>query len=93
VPLDDGLLLVHAVATAWLAGLVWTVQLVVYPGFGGTGPTAAWVAVHDAPGPGLGRRRLAAAGAHQLVADGRVDGGGSRRRTARRRVSDCCDVS
>ncbi len=37
----DGLLLAHAVATAWLAGLVWTVQLVVYPGFGEVGTSEA----------------------------------------------------
>ena len=48
MPFDDVLLLVHAVATAWLAGLVWTVQLVVYPGFGEVGRTSAWTAVHEA---------------------------------------------
>lgn len=42
------LLLVHAVATAVLAGVVWTVQLVVYPSFLRSGPTPAWPAVHAA---------------------------------------------
>ena len=46
--LDDGLLLAHVVATAWLAGLIWTVQLVVYPGFGDAGPTPAWTTTHAA---------------------------------------------
>lgn len=44
------LLLVHLVATAALAGLVWVVQLVVYPSFRLVGPTAAWPAVHAAHG-------------------------------------------
>lgn len=44
--LDDVLLLGHAVATAWLAGLIWTVQLVVYPGFAEVGTTAAWARAH-----------------------------------------------
>ena len=44
------LLLVHLTATAALAGLVWVVQLVVYPGFRLVGPTAAWPAVHAAHG-------------------------------------------
>jgi hypothetical protein len=48
VSLDDGPLLAHAVSTAWLAGLIWTVQVVVYPGFGDVGPTPAWPAVHAA---------------------------------------------
>jgi hypothetical protein len=48
VPLDDALLLAHALATAVMAGVIWTVQLVVYPGFGQAGPTAAWQAVHEA---------------------------------------------
>jgi hypothetical protein len=42
------LLLVHAGATAYLAGLAWTVQLVVYPGFREVGPTPAWPAFHAA---------------------------------------------
>lgn len=46
--LDDVLLLVHAVATAWLAGLIWAVQLVVYPGFAEVGTTAAWARAHAA---------------------------------------------
>ena len=42
------LLLVHLVATAALAGLVWVVQLVVYPSFRLVGDTPAWPAVHAA---------------------------------------------
>ena len=42
------LLCVHAVAVCALAGIVWTVQLVVYPAFLVVGPTAAWPAFHDA---------------------------------------------
>jgi hypothetical protein len=42
------LLLVHLVATAALAGLVWVVQLVVYPSFLLVGGTPAWPAVHAA---------------------------------------------
>ena len=42
------LLLAHAAATCALAGLVWTVQLVVYPAFLAVGPTAAWAAHHQA---------------------------------------------
>ena len=48
MPLDDALLLAHAASTAALAGLIWTVQLVVYPGFGEVGRTAVWPAVHAA---------------------------------------------
>jgi hypothetical protein len=48
VSADDVLLLVHALATAAMAGVIWTVQVVVYPGFGETGPTDAWPAVHAA---------------------------------------------
>jgi len=44
------LLLLHLVATAALAGLVWVVQLVVYPSFRLVGPTPAWAAVHAAHG-------------------------------------------
>lgn len=44
------LLVVHLTAVAYLAGLVWVVQLVVYPGFLAVGPTAAWPAFHDAHG-------------------------------------------
>ena len=40
--------LVHLVATAALAGLVWVVQLVVYPSFLLVGGTPAWAAVHAA---------------------------------------------
>jgi hypothetical protein len=44
----DLLLLAHAGATAYLAGLAWTVQLVVYPSFREVGPTPAWPAAHAA---------------------------------------------
>lgn len=40
------LLLVHAGATCALAGLVWVVQLVVYPAFLAVGPTPGWPAYH-----------------------------------------------
>lgn len=46
MPVDDALLQVHAAATTALAGLVWVVQLVVYPAFRIAGPTAAWPAYH-----------------------------------------------
>ena len=42
------LLLAHTAATCALAGLVWTVQLVVYPAFLTVGPTAAWAGHHAA---------------------------------------------
>jgi hypothetical protein len=42
------LLLVHLTATAVLAGLVWVVQLVVYPSFRLVGPSPAWPAFHAA---------------------------------------------
>jgi hypothetical protein len=41
------LLVVHLVAVAALAGLSWTVQLVVYPSFLLVGPTPAWPSFHD----------------------------------------------
>ncbi len=44
------LLVVHLVAVSWLAGLVWVVQLVVYPAFRTVGPTAVWPAFHAAHG-------------------------------------------
>ena len=44
--LDSALLWTHAGATTALAGLVWVVQLVVYPSFRVVGPTAAWPALH-----------------------------------------------
>ena len=44
------LLVVHLVAVSYLTGLVWVVQLVVYPGFRAVGPTAAWPAFHAAHG-------------------------------------------
>lgn len=42
------LLLVHLIATAALTGLVWVVQVVVYPSFLRVGSTSGWRAVHDA---------------------------------------------
>ena len=42
------LLLAHAGSTCALAGLIWVVQLVVYPGFLLVGDGAAWPAVHAA---------------------------------------------
>ena len=44
--LDSSLLWAHAAATSGLAGLVWVVQVVVYPAFRAAGPTTAWPAVH-----------------------------------------------
>ena len=44
------LLVVHLVAVACLTGVVWVVQLVVYPGFLAVGPTPVWPAFHDAHG-------------------------------------------
>ena len=44
--LDSALLWAHAAATTALAGLVWVVQVVVYPSFRAAGPTPAWPAVH-----------------------------------------------
>jgi hypothetical protein len=46
VDLDSALLWAHAAATTSLAGLVWVVQVVVYPSFRLVGPTAAWPQVH-----------------------------------------------
>lgn len=46
--LATALALAHAAATCVLAGLVWTVQLVVYPDFRQAGPSASWPAVHAA---------------------------------------------
>ena len=43
---DDLLLQLHLVATAGTAGMVWVVQLVVYPAFRTVGPTPAWEAYH-----------------------------------------------
>ena len=42
------LLLVHAAACCFLAGLVWVVQVVVYPGFLEVGDTPGWARVHAA---------------------------------------------
>lgn len=47
------LLVVHLVAVSYLTGLVWVVQLVVYPGFRVVGPTPAWQVFHDAHGRAL----------------------------------------
>lgn len=44
--LDSALLWAHAAATTSLAGLVWVVQVVVYPSFRLVGPTTAWPQVH-----------------------------------------------
>jgi len=44
----DLLLQAHALATAALAGLVWVVQLAVYPAFRTVGPTPQWPAYHRA---------------------------------------------
>ena len=41
------LLRAHVVAVCFLAGLVWVVQLLVYPGFEPLGATARWREVHD----------------------------------------------
>lgn len=46
MPVDDVLLVVHAAATIALAGVIWVVQLVVYPAFLVAGPTGAWAAYH-----------------------------------------------
>ena len=46
VTLDSTLLWVHAAATTGLAGLVWVVQLVVYPSFRVVGPSPVWPALH-----------------------------------------------
>ncbi len=45
-PLSVLLLLAHAAATWTLTGVVWTVQLVVYPAFLRVGPTPGWAAHH-----------------------------------------------
>lgn len=42
------LLLVHATACCLLAGLIWVVQLVVYPGFLEVGNSPRWPAYHAA---------------------------------------------
>jgi hypothetical protein len=47
------LLLAHAAATCFLAGLVWVVQVVVYPAFLTVGPTPAWAAHHEAHSRGI----------------------------------------
>ena len=44
--LDDVLLWSHAAATTGLAGLVWVVQVVIYPSFLVSGPGPTWPAVH-----------------------------------------------
>lgn len=47
------LLLAHAGATCFLAGLVWVVQVVVYPAFLTVGPTTAWAEHHEAHSRGI----------------------------------------
>ena len=49
------LLLAHAAATCFLTGLVWVVQLVVYPSFLRVGRTAAWPAFHAQHSRGMTR--------------------------------------
>ncbi len=46
--LADLLLVTHAASVLFLAGLAWTVSVVVYPGFAAVGPTSAWPAFHAA---------------------------------------------
>lgn len=46
--LADLLLVAHAASVLFLAGLAWTVTVVVYPGFAGVGRTPAWPAFHAA---------------------------------------------
>ena len=46
VDLDTALLWSHAVVTTALAGVIWVVQVVVYPALRVCGPTPAWPAVH-----------------------------------------------
>jgi hypothetical protein len=49
------LLLTHAAAVCALAGLVWVVQLLVYPAFLLVGPTPGWAAYHEAHGRAVTR--------------------------------------
>lgn len=42
------LVVAHAAAALFLAGLSWTVAVVVYPGFAQVGPSAAWASFHAA---------------------------------------------
>ena len=63
------LLVVHVLAVGYLTGLVWVVQLVVYPGFRAVGPTPAWPAFHDAHG-----RAMAAAVAVPWAVQGLTTG-------------------
>jgi hypothetical protein len=42
------LLLIHAGATCFLAGLAWVIQVVVYPAFLEVGETPSWSAFHAA---------------------------------------------
>lgn len=48
------LLVVHLVAVGYLTGLVWVVQLVVYPGFRAVGSAASWPSFHDAHSRAMG---------------------------------------
>jgi hypothetical protein len=50
----SGWLLVHLVSTAALAGVAWTVQLVVYPAFASVGPEQ-WAAQHARHSRGITR--------------------------------------
>lgn len=44
---DELLLSAHAAAVWYCTGLVWVVQVVVYPGFAAVGRTPGWREVHD----------------------------------------------
>jgi hypothetical protein len=48
------LLVVHLAAVGYLTGLVWVVQLVVYPGFRLVGACPGWPAFHDAHSRAMG---------------------------------------
>ena len=46
--MTDRLLLgAHVLSVCFCAGLVWVVQLLVYPGFAAVGPDAGWRGFHD----------------------------------------------
>lgn len=49
------LLRAHVLSVCFLAGLVWVVQLLVYPGFAAVGATADWREVHDRHTRTMGR--------------------------------------
>lgn len=46
-------LVLHLLSVAYLTGLVWLVQLVVYPSFARVGPTPAWSGFHAAHSSGI----------------------------------------